>query len=115
MFVVGSGIDIPLIKPALEAATTLPLAAPEEPETALARGAALASANAPLFSSSTAAQAYAQDPGTGEVTPFVLAPGYFDVPCRFDAGSPPRLQRDPRGRTPESTPPSTGPSIRPRA
>ncbi len=37
VFVVGSGIDIPMIKPALEAATTLPLTAPEEPDTALAR------------------------------------------------------------------------------
>jgi len=59
VFVVGSGVDIPMIKPALEAATTLPLTAPEEPDTALARGAALASANAPLFTSSTAALAYA--------------------------------------------------------
>lgn len=80
VFVVGSGIDIPLIKPALEAATSLPLSAPEEPETALARGAALASANAPLFSSSTAALAYAQDPGTGAINPFAVAPGYFDTP-----------------------------------
>ncbi|WP_443677490.1 DUF7159 family protein [Mycobacterium seoulense] len=80
VFVVGSGIDIPLIKPALEAATSLPLSAPEEPETALARGAALASAHAPLFSSSTAALAYAQDPGTGAINPFALAPGYFDTP-----------------------------------
>ena len=52
---------------------------PEEPETALARGAALASANAPLFSSSTAALAYAQDPGTGFINPYAVAPGYFDV------------------------------------
>ena len=81
VFVVGSGIDIPLIKPALEAATSLPLSAPEEPETALARGAALASAHAPLFSSSTAALAYAQDPGTGAINPFAVAPGYFDVPA----------------------------------
>jgi hypothetical protein len=80
VFVVGSGIDVPLIKPALEAATTLPLTAAEEPETALARGAALASANAPLFSSSTAALAYAQDPGTGAINPFAVAPGYFDLP-----------------------------------
>ena len=81
VFVVGSGIDIPLIKPALEAATSLPLSAPEEPETALARGAALASAHAPLFSSSTAALAYAQDPGTGAINPFALTltPGYFDA------------------------------------
>ncbi|OBA80561.1 hypothetical protein A9W99_17245, partial [Mycobacterium sp. 1164966.3] len=81
VFVVGSGIDIPLIKPALEAATSLPLSAPEEPETALARGAALASASAPLFSSSTAAVAYAQDPGTGAVNPFLLDAAYFDAPA----------------------------------
>jgi hypothetical protein len=80
VFVVGSGIDIPLIKPALEAATTLPLTAPEEPHTALARGAALASANAPLFVSSTAARAYAQDPGTGAIDPFAVAPGFFEFP-----------------------------------
>lgn len=69
VFVVGSDIDILMIKPVLEAATTLPLATPEEPETALARGAALASASAPLFASSTAALAYTQDPGTGATNP----------------------------------------------
>ena len=84
MVVVGSGVDIPLIKPALEAATSLELSVPDEPEMALARGAALASANAPLFASSTAALAYALDPGTGEVDPLALAgqspgllPGYL--------------------------------------
>ena len=66
--VVGSGVDIPMIKPALEAATSLQLCTPEEPEMALARGAALASANAPLFASSTAALAYALDYGTGGPT-----------------------------------------------
>jgi hypothetical protein len=81
VFVVGSGIDIPMIKPALEAATTLPLTTPEEPDTALARGAALASASAPLFASSTAALAYAQDPGTGAINPFAVAPGYFETPA----------------------------------
>jgi hypothetical protein len=86
VFVVGAGIDIPMIKPALEAATTLPLTAPEEPDSALARGAALASANAPLFVSSTAARAYAQDPFTGAVDPFAIAPGYFDVPESGDDG-----------------------------
>jgi hypothetical protein len=82
--VVGSGVDIPLIKPTLEAATSLELSVPDEPEMALARGAALASANAPLFVSSTAALAYALDPGTGEVDPLALAgqlpgllPGYL--------------------------------------
>jgi hypothetical protein len=94
--VVGSGVDIPLIKPALEAATSLQLSVPDEPEMALARGAALASANAPLFASSTAALAYALDPGTGEVDPFALAgqfpgllpayqPEYRSVPEPSDA------------------------------
>ncbi|MGO9155827.1 MAG: hypothetical protein ACLP9N_22950 [Mycobacterium sp.] len=85
VFVVGSGIDIPLIKPTLDAATALPVSAPEEPEMALARGAALASANAPLFVSSTAARAYAQDPGTGAVLPYAVAHGYYDVPAGADA------------------------------
>jgi uncharacterized membrane protein YgcG len=84
VLVVGSGVDIPLIKPALEAATSLPLSVPAQPDIALARGAALASANAPLFSSSTAALAYAQDPGTGELNPYALAPGYLAV---ADAGA----------------------------
>ena len=80
LFLVGSGdVDIAKLKPQLEAATGLIISAPEEPDTALARGAALASANAPLFSSSTAALAYAQDPGTGYLNPYAVAPGYFDV------------------------------------
>ncbi|MDD4867659.1 MAG: hypothetical protein PHQ28_11245 [Mycobacterium sp.] len=80
VFVVGSGIDLPLIKPALEASTALPLTVPEEPDTALARGAALASASAPLFASSTAALAYAQDPGTGAIDPVAaVAPGYLEA------------------------------------
>ena len=86
VFVVGSGVDVPLIKPTLEAATTLPLSVPEEPDMALARGAALASAHAPLFVSSTAARAYAQDPGTGAVLPYAVAPEYFDVPAGAQAG-----------------------------
>src|ERR1700677_4332382 len=73
LLLVGSGVDITPIKPRLEAATGLIVSAPEEPETALARRAALASANAPLFSSSTAALAYAQDPGTGFVNPYAVA------------------------------------------
>ncbi|KZS77685.1 hypothetical protein A4G26_20740 [Mycobacterium kansasii] len=78
IFVVGSDIDIPMIKPALETATALPVTAAEEPDTALARGAALASANTPLFVSSTAALAYAQDPGTGALDPYRLDAAYFN-------------------------------------
>ncbi|WP_420872782.1 DUF7159 family protein [Mycobacterium paragordonae] len=84
VFVVGSGVDVPMIKPALDAATTLPVTLPEEPETALAWGAALASANTPLLSASTAARAYAQDPGTGAYAPLVLDPAYFDNSAAAD-------------------------------
>ena len=79
LFVVGSGVDIAPIKPALEAATTLIVSAPEEPETALARGAALASANSPLFNSSTAAMAYALDPGTGAFDAYGAAARHADA------------------------------------
>lgn len=82
LFVVGCGVDIVPIKRALEAVSRLPVIAPEEPDMALARGAALASANAPLFASSTAALAYAQDPGTGEIDPYAVSPGHLEVPIR---------------------------------
>ena len=78
LFVIASGFDIAAIKTHLEEVTSLTVNAAEEPETALARGAALASANAPLFASSTAALAYAQDPGTGAVDMSVL-PEYLSL------------------------------------
>lgn len=78
VFLVGCGADIVSLKPAVEAATSLRVTGPEEPEMALARGAALASANAPLFASSTAALAYALDPGTGELGP-PLGATYLDA------------------------------------
>jgi hypothetical protein len=86
VFIIGCGTDIVSIKPALEAATSLDVTAPEEPDMALARGAALASATAPLFASSTAALAYALDPGTGEVNPRALSPTYLDVCANADLG-----------------------------
>jgi len=70
LFVVGSdGVDVGVIKSELAAATPLTVSAPTEADSALARGAALASAHSPLFNSSTSALAYAQDPGTGAVDP----------------------------------------------
>ncbi|QUR67124.1 DUF7159 family protein [Mycobacterium spongiae] len=72
VFAMCHGVDVVGLKPALEAALPLRVNAAEEPHLALARGAALASANAPLFVSSTAALAYAQDPGTGEVDGYTL-------------------------------------------
>ncbi|GAB3032729.1 hypothetical protein MBOU_01680 [Mycobacterium bourgelatii] len=65
VYVVGTGVDVGLIKSVLDEATTLPVNVPEEQEMALARGAALASGNAPLFASTTTALAYAQDPDPG--------------------------------------------------
>lgn len=86
VFVVGCGVDIVPIKRQLDAMVSSPVSASEEPDMALARGAALASANAPLFASSTAALAYAQDPGTGEVNPSALAPTYLDVSANARGG-----------------------------
>jgi hypothetical protein len=82
LFIVGCDVDIAALKPALEAASLIPVSAPEEPDTALARGAALASANAPLFASSTAALAYAQDPGTGAIDRYAVSPGHLATPSR---------------------------------
>jgi hypothetical protein len=82
VFVVGSGVDIAPIKPQLEMVTAVPVSGPADPETALARGAALASASAPLFASSTAALAYAQVPDwttAGVVDPFALGPDSADA------------------------------------
>jgi hypothetical protein len=109
VFIVGCGVDIVGIKTALVAATALDVTAPEEPDMALARGAALASANAPLFASSTAALAYALDPGTGELNPGALSSTYLDVNGNADlatgalaysafddiADNPPRQRRMP--------------------
>ncbi|HET7667239.1 MAG TPA: hypothetical protein VFK56_14475 [Mycobacterium sp.] len=62
MFVVGSGVDVSSVKAHLENLVSLPVSAPDEPELALARGAALASANAPAFEATTVGLAYSQDP-----------------------------------------------------
>ena len=51
----------------------MPVIAPEEPQLALARGAALASANAPRYDTSTIGLAYSQDPDGTTVHPMALA------------------------------------------
>src|SRR4029077_13474698 len=58
VFVVGSGESVAAIRRHVEAATSLPVSAPDEPELALARGAALAGARAPLFEAATVSRAY---------------------------------------------------------
>ncbi len=64
LFLVGSDVDVAQIKPALAAATSVPVILPEEPDMALARGAGLASANARLGAPSTVALPQAHDPVT---------------------------------------------------
>jgi hypothetical protein len=84
VFLVGSGVDIASIKPALEAATSLSVTAPEEPEMALARGAALASANAHLGAPSTVAMPQVgpdalAESGSGELAYSAVADGKTGV------------------------------------
>ena len=76
LFLVGSGVNIGVVKAELDAASSIPVSVPEEPDTALARGAALASAHAPVLDSSTSALAWARDPGTGMIDPDLVALGY---------------------------------------
>jgi hypothetical protein len=62
MFVVGSGVDVASVKAHLQDLVDVPVSAPEESGLALARGAAIAAANAPIFDASTVGLAYSQDP-----------------------------------------------------
>jgi hypothetical protein len=64
VFVVGSDMDVRSVKANLESLISQPVIVPEEPELALARGAALAAGNAPGFEASTSGLAYSQDPDT---------------------------------------------------
>ncbi len=60
LFVVGSGVDVTAVKAHLQDLVSVPVIAPEEPQLALARGAALASASAPRYDTSTIGLAYSQ-------------------------------------------------------
>jgi hypothetical protein len=68
MFVVGS-VDVTAVKEHLTNLLSVPVIAPEEPQLALARGAALASANAPRYDASTVGLAYSQDPDGTAIYP----------------------------------------------
>ena len=83
LFVVGSGVDVTAVKAHLTDLVAVPVIAPEEPQLALARGAALASASAPRYDASTVGLAYSQDAdGTTAQTMLALlghADAYPDV------------------------------------
>jgi hypothetical protein len=89
VFVVGSDVDIRSIKPALEAATSLLVTTPEEPEMALARGASLAAANARFgaprtvaLSSTPTASTAAPDLADGAAAQHDPAPDVHPPPAR---------------------------------
>ncbi len=73
LFVVGSGVDVTAVKAHLKDLVSVPVIAPEEPRLALARGAALASAHAPRYDTTTIGLAYSQDPDGTTVYPMALA------------------------------------------
>ena len=89
MFVVGSGVEIASVTAHLEDLVDMPVKAPEESGLALARGAALAAANAPAYDATTAGLAYSQDPATGSYLALagadtVLRPEAADVDDLYD-------------------------------
>lgn len=73
LFVVGCGVDVTATKALLEHLVEVQVIAPEEPQFALARGAALAAANAPRYDAATIGLAYSQDPEGTTAQPMYLA------------------------------------------
>ena len=73
LFVVGAGVDVTAVKARLKDLVSVPVISPEEPQLALARGAALASASAPRCDTTTIGLAYSQDPDDTVLHPLALA------------------------------------------
>ena len=86
LFVVGSGVDVAAVKAHLTDLVPMPVIAPEEPQLALARGAALASANAPRYDPSTVGVAYSQDPDGTTAHSILVADLVGDDDASPDAG-----------------------------
>lgn len=82
VFMVGSGVDIGALKPHVELATHLPVYAPDDGDLALARGAALASANAPRYEASTVGLYSSEDIAAGATQ--MAAAGYM-APLGYSA------------------------------
>ena len=107
MFVVGSGVDIASVKAHLADLVSLPVSAPEESGLALARGAALAAANAPAFDATTAGLAYSLDPDGATAGNESVGLANADTRWRWRM----RRHRSPGPTTPTSI--STSPCRRP--
>ena len=107
VFVVGSRATVCAVKSSLERQIPQPVIVPEEPEFALARGAALAAANVPRADESTCGLAYSKDPdevGALNHVPVKLADAdtqaaLFDSVASNVVGSQ-RHGADPRARIP---------------
>ncbi|MEZ5132043.1 MAG: hypothetical protein R2763_10075 [Mycobacterium sp.] len=82
VFVVGSGVDVDAMRAAVGARTGLPVHVPDDGELALARGAALASANIPQFEASTVGLAPEEDTAAGSTR--LAAAGYM-APLGYSA------------------------------
>jgi uncharacterized membrane protein YgcG len=105
MFVVGSGVDVSAVKEHLEHLVGIPVSAPEEPEMALARGAALASASAPVFDASTVGLAYSQDPdGTTAGKAYGVGLSAADTQLAAAYSAAPADESEPLVEEPESRP-----------
>ena len=108
VFVVGSTSAVCSVKSSLESLIPQPVIVPEEPEFALARGAALAAANVPGSEASTCGLAYSQDPdelAALDQAPVKLAEAdtqaaLFDYVGSDDVVGPPHRGADPRVRIP---------------
>lgn len=74
MFVVGSGVDVTAVQAHLAELLDIPVNAPGDADLALARGAALASASAPMFDAATAGLAYSAAPGGAVAAAPLAAP-----------------------------------------
>ncbi len=74
MFVVGAGVDVTAVQAHLAELLDIPVNAPGDSDLALARGAALASANAPAFDAATAGLAYSAAPGGAVAAAPLAAP-----------------------------------------
>ncbi len=106
VFVVGSRSSVCSVKSSLERLISQPVIVPEEPEFALARGAALAAANVPDSDASTCGLAYSQDPdelAALDHAPVKLADADTQVALfdnTGDVGASPHPGADPRLRIP---------------
>ena len=89
VYMMGSGVDIAMLRPDVAAATHLPVHAPADGDLALARGAALAAASTPRYEASTVGMMSSEDTAAG-ITQMAaagyMAPlGYSAVPDEDDA------------------------------